>query len=196
MSKNKTAKILIVIFLVIILIFILDKFIGTLNDNNSNQVNEDNLYQINNQEQKFSSNLINDINYISEDQKGNKYILNASQGEIDNSMENIIFLKGVKASVKMKNSKIIEIASDFGKYNINNFDTIFSKNVIVKYLDNQINSDYLDFSLVNNKMIISKNVVYKNSGINLKADVIDADIKTNNLKIYMHENKKKVILNN
>ena len=196
MSKNKTAKILIVIFLVIILIFILDKFIGTLNDNNSNQVNEDNLYQINNQEQKFSSNLINDINYISEDQKGNKYILNASQGEIDNSMENIIFLKGVKASVQMKNSKIIEIASDFGKYNINNFDTIFSKNVIVKYLDNQINSDYLDFSLVNNKMIISKNVVYKNSEINLKADVIDADIKTNNLKIYMHENKKKVIFNN
>ena len=196
MSKNRTAKILIVIFLVIILIFILDKFIGTLNDNNSNQVNEDNLYQINNQEQKFNSNLINDINYISEDQKGNKYILNASQGEIDNSMENIIFLKGVKASVKMKNSKIIEITSDFGKYNINNFDTIFSKNVIVKYLDNQINSDYLDFSLVNNKMIISKNVVYKNSGINLKADVIDADIKTNNLKIYMHENKKKVILNN
>ena len=196
MSKNKTAKILIVIFLVIILIFILDKFIGTFNDNNSNQVNRDNLYQINNQEQKFSSNLINDINYISEDQKGNKYILNASQGEIDSSMENIIFLKGVKASVKMKNSKIIEIASDFGKYNINNFDTIFSKNVIVKYLDNQINSDYLDFSLVNNKMIISKNVVYKNSEINLKADVIDADIKTNNLKIYMHENKKKVIFNN
>jgi len=196
MSKNKTAKILIVIFLVIILIFILDKFIGTLNDNNSNQVNEDNLYQINNQEQKFSSNLINDINYISEDQKGNKYILNARQGEMDSSMENIIFLKGVKASVKMKNSKIIEIASDFGKYNINNFDTIFSKNVIVKYLDNQINSDYLDFSLVNNKMIISKNVVYKNSEINLKADVIDADIKTNNLKIYMHENKKKVIFNN
>jgi len=196
MSKNKTAKILIVIFLVIILIFILDKFIGTLNDIIINQVNEDNLYQINNQEQKFSSNLINDINYISEDQKGNKYILNASQGEIDSSMENIIFLKGVKASVQMKNSKIIEISSDFGKYNINNFDTIFSKNVIVKYLDNQINSDYLDFSLVNNKMIISKNVVYKNSEINLKADVIDADIKTNNLKIYMHENKKKVIFNN
>ena len=196
MSKNTRVKIFIVIFLVIILIFNLDKFIGTLNENSSNQINNDNSYQINNQEQKFSSNLINDINYISEDKKGNKYILNAYQGEIDSSMENIIFLKGVKATVKMKNSKIIEIVSDFGKYDINNFDTIFSKNVIIKYLDNQINSDYLDFSLVNNKMIISKNVVYKNSEINLKADVIDADIKTNNLKIYMHENKKKVIFNN
>jgi len=196
MSKNRTVKIFIVIFLVIISIFILDKFIGTLNENNSNKVNQSNLNQINNEEQKFNLNLINDINYISEDKEGNKYILNAYQGEIDSSMENIIFLKGVNATVKMKDSKIIEIASDFGKYNINNFDTIFSKNVIVKYLDNQINSDYLDFSLVNNKLIISKNVVYKNSKINLKADVIETDIKTNNLKIYMYENKKKVIFKN
>ena len=41
--------------------------------------------------------------------------------------------------IKLKNSKKFTITSDFGKYNIKNFDTIFSKNVIIKYLDNKIN---------------------------------------------------------
>ena len=58
-------------------------------------------------------------------------------------------------------SNNIYIVSDFGKYNINNYDTIFSKNVIITYLDNKITGDYVDFSMARNSMIISKNVVYQ-----------------------------------
>ena len=32
-----------------------------------------------------------------------------------------------------------------GKYNSENFDTIFSKNVIINYLDNKITGEYLRF---------------------------------------------------
>ena len=58
--------------------------------------------------------------------------------------------------IKLKNSNKITIRSDYGKYNTNNFDTIFSKNVVVNYLDNKILGDYADFSLERNSMIMSK----------------------------------------
>ena len=81
-----------------------------------------------------SSNIIEDVSYSAKDTKGNEYFLKASEGTIDRSESNYIFLKSVSAIVNLKDSKIIEISSDFGKYNIKNYDTIFSKNVIIKYL--------------------------------------------------------------
>ena len=87
---------------------------------------------------------------------------------------------------------MIEISSDFGKYNINNYDTIFSKNVIVSYLDNKITGDYLDFSWDKNLMIISRKVILKNNESSLRADVIEVNIKTRDIKIFMYEDSKKV----
>ena len=87
---------------------------------------------------------------------------------------------------------MIEISSDFGKYNINNYDTIFSKNVIISYLDNKITGDYLDFSWDKNLMLISRDVILKNNESSLKADVIEVDIKTRDIKIFMYEDSKKV----
>ena len=62
------------------------------------------------------------------------------------SNSSVIFLN-VKAIIKLDNKDNITITSKFGKYNIDNFDTIFSKDVIVIYLDNKIDSEYMDFSL-------------------------------------------------
>ena len=87
---------------------------------------------------------------------------------------------------------MIEITSDFGKYNINNYDTIFSKNVIITYLDNKIEGDYLDFSWNKNLMIISRDVIFKNNKGSLKADVIEINTKTRDIKIFMYEENKKV----
>ena len=87
---------------------------------------------------------------------------------------------------------MIEISSDFGKYNINNYNTIFSKNVLIAYLDNIIKGEYLDFSWDKNLMTISKNVILENDKSSLKADVIEVDIKNKNIKIFMYEENKKV----
>ena len=94
--------------------------------------------------------------------------------------------------INLKNSAEITIVSDYGKYNSKNLDTIFSKNVIINYLDNKITSNYLDFSLKNNLMVISKNVVYENLENILRADVLEMNIKTKDTKIYMYEKDKKV----
>ena len=64
----------------------------------------------------YSSNIINDVYYLSKDKKGNQYIISASEGKIDFNQSNIVFLENVKALIKLNNSKDIEINSSYGKY--------------------------------------------------------------------------------
>jgi len=139
-----------------------------------------------------SSNIIEDVSYSAKDVKGNEYFLKAGEGIIDQKTSNYIFLKSVKAIINLENYKLIEVSSDFGKYNINNYDTIFSKNVIISYLDNKITGDYLDFSWDKNLMIISRDVILKNNTNLLKADVIEVNIETKDIKIFMYEENKKI----
>ena len=183
-----------VIFSFSILIFIYFKLYEnkiTIKKNERVELNEKKKIEIND-EKIESSNIIEDVSYSAKDTKGNNYFLKASQGTIDQNESNYIFLKSVKAVINLKNSKLIEISSDFGKYNINNYDTIFSKNVIIKYLDNEITGDYLDFSWDKNLMIISRDVIIKNNDNSLQADVIEVNIQTRGIKIFMYEENKKV----
>ena len=92
----------------------------------------------------------------------------------------------------MNNSEKIFILADYGKYNINNFDTIFSKNVIINYLEKKINSEYLDFSILRNSMIISKNVIYNDKENTLKTDVVEINLKTKDTKFFMYNKNKKI----
>tara|TARA_Y100000768_G_scaffold288620_1_gene222790 strand:- start:64 stop:636 length:573 start_codon:yes stop_codon:yes gene_type:complete len=139
-----------------------------------------------------TTNIIKDVSYSSNDAKGNEYVLNANEGQIDLNNDKVIFLNGVKATIIMESGKIINIQSKFGKYNINNYDTIFSENVLIEYEDNKIKGNYVDFSLERNSLIISKNVVYLNQKNLLRADVVEINISTKDTKIFMYEEEKKV----
>ena len=140
----------------------------------------------------YNSNIIKDVEYITKDNDGNEYFIRSKKGEIDFSNTNIIYLTDVYAIIKLDDSDEITIFSDFGKYNSENYDTIFSKNVIIKYFKNKITGEYLDFSLERNSMIMSKNVIYRNPNDTLSADVIKMNIKSKDIKIFMHENNKNV----
>jgi len=184
MNKRVASKILVFFFCFLVIIFFYKKL------NNNIKIDKVN---INEQEENSSnSNIIKDVNYVSKDSRGNEYIIDASEGQIDLSDNKTIFLTNVRAVINLKNSNKINITSDFGKYNIDNFDTIFSKNVIITYIDNKIEGDYLDFSLNRNSMVISRNVIYSNAENVLKADVIEVDIKTKDTKIFMYELNEKV----
>ena len=145
-----------------------------------------------NNDKVYSSNIISDVEYISKDSNGNEYIIRAKKGEIDYTNSEILYLTEVRGLILLKNSDNITITSNFGKYNTSNFDTIFTKNVIINYLDNQILGEYLDFSIERNSMIVSKNVVYNNLENILEADVMEMNIKTKDTKIFMFEKDKKV----
>ena len=139
-----------------------------------------------------SSNLLSELNFSSEDNNGNIYTLMAQEGEIDFENNNIIFLKKIKATIKLNNLDEILISSDFGKYNTENSDTIFSKNVLILYLDNKVKSDYLEFSIEKNLMTISKDVSLSTLEYTLNADVIEMNINTRKVEIFMLEGLKKV----
>ena len=139
-----------------------------------------------------SSNLLNELNFSSEDGKGNLYTLKAEEGEIDFEDNKIIFLKKVKAIIKLNSSEEILISSDFGKYNTENSDTIFSKNVKISYLDNNVKSGYLEFSIEKNLMSISKGVSLSNQNYKINADAIEMDLNTKKVEIFMYEGLKKV----
>ena len=175
--------------LIIAVLITLLLIIFNLNQNSKNLIKEKKEIV---QEEIENSNAIKDVEYKSKDSSGNEYILNASEGIIDQNNTNIIYLTSIKATIELKDYNTINISSNFGKYNIDNFDTIFSKNVIIEYLDNMIIGEYLEFSLNKNLMTISRNVVFKNDKSSLKADVIEVDIKTKDIKISMYEENKKI----
>ena len=185
MNKKKFGKIFLIIFIPVIIFFLIySKYFQKVETTKIDPKITD--------QSTYNSNIIENVNYTTVDNDGNEYKINASKGEIDYSNSNILFLTNVNAIIKLKNSENITISSDYGKYNSENFDTIFSKNVIINYLKNKITGEYLDFSLERNSMIISKNVVYTNLENILKADAIEMNIKTKDTKIFMYENQKKV----
>ena len=168
----------------IITIFIYSKFFKEIkNVEQEPQISETEVYQ---------SNIIKDINYTTKNANGDEYIISASEAEIDYSNPSILFLTNVTALIKLKNSENITVTSHYGKYNTENFDTIFSKNVIINYIDNKIVGEYLDFSLERNSMIISRNIIFTNLENILKADVIEINIDTKDTRIFMYEKEKKV----
>ena len=181
--KNKNIIFFLIIFL---LIFSLILYLKYSKEESVSEIKEEVL------EEPYKSNIMRDVSYSSKDAEGNQYIVNASKGEIDYDRPNIIYLTNVRAFIKLTNSNDVTITSDFGKYNTNNFDTIFSKNVEINYLDNKITGEYLDFSIGRNSMIISRNVVYTNLENILKADVIEINVTTKDTKIFMYKDNKKV----
>ena len=181
---KKKNVIILIIFFILIIVFLYFKFLK------KEKVTE--IETLNSEESNYSSNIIEDVYYSSKDSNGNEYIIRASQGEIDFSQNEVLYLTDVKALIKLTSSNDIEITSSYGKYNSNNFDTIFSKNVIINYLDNKITGEYLDFSTQRNSMIISRDVIYTNLENILKADVMEINIDTKDTKIFMHKNNEKV----
>ena len=144
-------------------------------------------------EEDFSaSNIIENVEYSSKDTRGNEYIVRAKEGEIDNNNNEVIFLDNVTALINLNNSNKILITADYGKYNISNFDTIFSKNVNIEYLDKRIKSEYLDFSILRNSMIISKDVVYSDLENILKTDVVKINLETRDINFFMLDKKNKI----
>ena len=137
--------------------------------------------------QNNTSTYINDINYVSTDVRGNKYQITAKLAEIKIENSDLMFLNDVIAFVFIKDKDTVKITSDFGKYNSKNYDTIFSKNVIVIYPGHKITGEYLDFSFLNNLGVFTTNVIYSGEKTNLFADKIEMNLATKDTKIFMDQ---------
>jgi len=189
-KKKLFKKIILIILLVLVVSVYLKNFLKK--ESNVSNITSSEISDIEIKDSSISSNTFSDVEYFSQDAKGNKFVIRAKKGEINNEQVNVIFLTDVNASIELINSNNIKIKSDYGKYNIDNYDTIFSKNVTVNYLDNTIESEHIDLSIVKNIMTINDNVIYSNNDIKLYADSIKMNILTKDINIFMNGTNKKV----
>jgi len=110
-------KLVSLIFIFVLTIFIYIKFFKTT------EVEVLSNKEINSQ--SYNSNIITDVEYISQDLKGNIYKINAKKSEIDKENTNILFLTDVNAILELVDYDDIKIKADFGKYNIIKNENIF-----------------------------------------------------------------------
>ena len=190
MNKKTGLQVAMVLIIIIITLwFYLKYFTKKLAD-----VKETQVIEKINENQNSTSTYIDDINYVSNDTKGNKYQITANQAEIKVENSDVMFLRDVVAFIYIKDSDTIKITSNFSKYNSKNYDTIFSENVIVIYPGHKITGEYLDFSFLNNLGTFTKNVVYTGEKTNLFAYKIEMNLTTKDTKIFMNDTGKKVLI--
>ena len=163
-----------------------------INNNKSNfDIDDKTNTNIDNQ-----NNLIKNLSYFSKDNLGNEYIIESKYSELNLDNVDIISMESVSAKIIMANSKPIYVTSNFAKYNNENYETTFTDNVLIVYLDNKIRCEKFHISIKNNFANVTDNVIYENPKEKLIADTIEIDLITKNSKIFMIDKSKKVVVLN
>lgn len=195
---------LILLSIVFFSIFYVYKFYFKTKDNikidQSDIVQNKSSDDINNNKSNFDidnqNNLIKNLSYFSKDNLGNEYIIESKYSELNLDNVDIISMESVSAKIIMANSKPIYVTSNFAKYNNENYETTFTDNVLIVYLDNKIRCEKFHISIKNNFANVTDNVIYENPKGKLIADTIEIDLITKNSKIFMIDKSKKVMVLN
>ena len=163
---------------------------------NKNLVDEDFDTTPNVVVEENQNNLIRDLKYSINLGQNNKYIINSDLSEITykNDKSEVVNMQGVTAIIIDNNQIPIEVSSDLAKYNNSNYETLFEKNVKIKYLNHEIFSNAMQFDFENQIIKIYKNVEYNGAMGHMFADNIDINLIMNKIDIYMDGDKKKVEL--
>jgi len=177
-----------ILLLVIMIVFVSYKFF--FYENQTKEVNI--LTRTEKNDIKKEDNLIEDLNYNSSDENGNVYEINSESGVIDEKDINILYLKNVKAVIKIKNSGVVNVYSDFAKYNKSNLNTHFYENVSLKFRDHNIASNNIYLNYLEKKIKITNNISYYDKNNKMTADVIEFDLLTKMSKIYMMDKANKI----
>ena len=177
-----------ILLIVIVIIFASYKFF--FSENQTKEVSI--LTKTEKNDIKKEDNLIEDLNYNSSDENGNVYEINSESGVIDEKDINILYLKNVKAVIKIKNSGVVNVYSDFAKYNKSNLNTHFYENVSLKFRDHNIASNNIYLNYLEKKIKITNNISYYDKNNKMTADVIEFDLLTKMSKIYMLDKANKI----
>ena len=141
---------------------------------------------------KNEKNLIEGIQYFSKDLKGNTYLIQAENGILDQTDQDIIYLKSVRAEINFDKKKIILITSEKAVYNISNYDTEFLDGVILRYDENKLSCDKILAKFSENYAILSGNLIFDNLFTKLYADQMEVDLIARTTKTSMFDKNNKV----
>ena len=188
-------QLILLLILILIFFFIFNKYFNTedevdevnniisLNNDKNNLLNED-------LKEKNVDNEIINLTYEKFDTNGNKYLIKAKKGILDNELSNIIYMNEVEASLIYLNNEKLIIYSKEAVFNKENFKTTFSKNVRLLYREQTLESDNLEFLIDKNIAIFRDNVKYYNQDIQAMADIVNINLLTKEINIKSKNQKK------
>ena len=167
-NKKLIQLFLLLLIFVISVIFYFTYFVNTSKNSSVGSIDQ----KLSDDEYNEEISTIEDIEYISEDNNGNKYIIRAKYADIDEKDSDKIDLRFVEANIELNNKSTIFITSENAIYNNINYDTEFYSKVLLKYENHTINSNNLDLKFEKNLVTVYNNIVYKGLTTKLKADKI------------------------
>jgi len=188
-------QLILLLILILIFFFIFNKYFNTedevdevnniisLNNDKNNLLNED-------LKEKNVDNEIINLTYEKFDTNGNKYLIKAKKGILDNELSNIIYMNEVEASLIYLNNEKLIIYSKEAVFNKENFKTTFSKEVKLLYQEQTLESDILEFLIDKNIAIFKDNVKYYNQDIEAYADIVNINLLTREIDIKSKNHKK------
>ena len=180
------------IFLSILLIILYVYFIYFKNDYKILVKTEDNITNNNSIESK--DDLITEMKYFSEDDKGNRFEIEADNGIINPNQSNLIRMNKVRAVVFLSNGEKVFINSNEAEYNNENNDTTFDGSVKMNYDNHLISAENLDLSFRNNLVTLYGKVEYISGISNLIADKVIINLINKNTKILMEDENNTVLV--
>ena len=187
-------KSLIQISLIILVLIICGIIYHQYFNNKPSEISTKKLENLEKEKKDLSGNIIKNIEYKSEDEKGNSYIIKSKKGEFKDQENDIIFMTHVTAIMRLKDKTTIKLSSLNAKYNIMDNDTNFFNDVNLDYLNHNVVAENIDIFFKESKLEAYNNLVYRNSDINLIADKVELDLLTKNTKIFMFDNSKVKII--
>ena len=186
MRKEVLVQILLTMLVLIILIFVYQKYFKKEFNENAAVIKEENTNEENN--------LIN-IVYESIDKEGRKYIITAETGNFKEEKPDLIYMTIVKAKIFLLDGSVIYIDSLNAEYNTMSYDTKFYNEIKLNFLEHNIFCNNLNIFFKDNLIEAFNDLNYKNLDIIMFADKIEIDLLTNNSKIY-NFNENSVIIKN
>ena len=144
------------------------------------------------EENNETSNIIENLRYVSKDLLGNTYIINAQSAEVQENKIDQVQLFEVLAKIIQQDDEVIYINSNFADYNKINNNTVFKDNVNVKYGDQSIDANIINLDFSKNLIEIQEDVYFKNKNAKIRADKIELNFESKKLKISMEKQNENV----
>ena len=139
------------------------------------------------------SNLIKNLMYDVKFEDNSQYSISSDLSEITYSAnDEIVNMQGVIAKIIDENNLSFTIVSNYAVFNNNTYETLFTNNVKITYLDNEISSQKLLLNFDENIVTISENVMYEGLQGLIQTDNIRINLKSKNVEIFMNNSKNKI----
>tara|TARA_S200000501_G_scaffold212663_1_gene199789 strand:- start:520 stop:1119 length:600 start_codon:yes stop_codon:yes gene_type:complete len=190
MEKKTYIQIFLIFFIIFIIIFVyIDYFRSSKTKITQNNKEKTKVNVI-----QGSEDLITEMFYFSEDNKGNKYEIKSEYGIINPDKSNLILMDKVTAIIYLLDGEKIFISSKKAQYDDENNDTNFNGSVKLVYVNHVIKSDNMDLSFNEQTATLYDNVKYKSNLSNLSADRVFINFINKNTKIQMNDANNNILV--